>query len=242
VLAPTEPCFSRIAEAPKRRTNLGIEDKVLRRKSLRTIAHVSFEIVTWAPSEADVDLSIACMFERDMPGTTLSGGLLQLDEALGAALTNLRNEGSFRAQEMETLLIPRPPTQMPARGILIIGLGDPLSLNFAVLERALRVAIREANRLGASTVAFAPNLLDAGLKVLPSLHVEAAMVRGVISALNAEIRLSELGLAPPPSIRNWSFETGSTHFDAATEAFLRAFNPFVVSSARAELGNPGGSN
>jgi hypothetical protein len=228
VLAPTELCSFRIAEAPNRRTNLGIKDKVIRRKSLQTIGHVGFEIVTLAPSEADVDLSIACMFEHDMPGTTLSGGLLQLDEALGAALTKLRDEGSFRAQEMETLLIPRPPTHVPARGILIIGLGDPLSLNSDVLERALRVAVREANRLEAATVAFAPNLLDAGLKVLPSLHVEAAMVRGVISALNAEISLAELGLAPPPSICNWSFETGPAHFDAATEEFLKAFNPFAA--------------
>jgi hypothetical protein len=199
------------------------KDSGPKRHLLLTIDGVGFETVTWAPSEAEVDLSIACMFEREMPGADLAGGLLQLDEALGRALTVFREAGYFGAQEMETLLVQTPPKTVRARQILLIGLGNPLTLSSAILERALRVAVREAIRLGATTVAFAPNLLDAGIRDAASLEVEDAMVRGVSSALLAEHRLSELGLGFPPKIKRWSFDVGPAHFESATSSFTRAF-------------------
>jgi hypothetical protein len=199
-----------------------------KRHLLPRVKDVDCEIVSWAPSEADVDLSIACMFEREMPGAHLAGGLLQLDEALGGALTRLREEGYFRAQEMETFLVQTPPQLVRARRVLLIGLGNPLTLSSAILERALRVAVREAVRLGATTVAFAPNLLDAGLRDVASLQVEVAMVRGASSALLAEYRLSELGLASPPAIQRWSFDVGPSHFDSATASFTSAFESLAV--------------
>jgi hypothetical protein len=214
-------------EATNRRSSLENEGNSIKRQSLMRSANVEFEVVTWAPSQADVDLSVACMFERETPGAHLSGGLKQLDEALGGALTGLREEGSFRAQEMETVLVRKPPMQVRAQWILIIGLGNPLTLSSETLERALRVSVREAIRVQACTVAFAPNLLDAGLTDLEFLHVEAAMVRGVISGLHAEYRLAEIGLAALPEIQRWAFETGSAHFEAVTGELLRAFNRFA---------------
>lgn len=189
---------------------------------------VRFETVTWPPGHADVDLSIACMFEREMTEAHLTGGLQQLNDALGGVLTALRNEGYFRAQEMETLLVRTPPIRVVARSILIIGLGSPITFGPAILERATRVAVREAIRLGASTVAFAPSLLDEGLTNVASLQVEAAMVRGIVSALQAEYRLSELGLASSPVTRSWAFDTGPAHFDAATAGFMKAFRSFTA--------------
>jgi hypothetical protein len=196
---------------------------IIKRHSLLTMKNVKFEVIAWAPSQADVDLSIACMFEREMPGSLLSGGLLQFNQAIGGALTKLRDEGSFRAQEMETLLLRPALSSVRAHAILIIGLGNPLAFSSAILERALRVAFREAVRFGASTVAFAPNLIDAGQIDVTSLQVEAAMVRGVVGALQAEHRLVELGLADPPAIRSWAFDTGPAHFDTAAKKFLKAF-------------------
>jgi hypothetical protein len=204
------------------------KDSVQRRQLLFTMKGVGFETVTWAPSEADVDLSIACMFEREMPGSDLAGGLLQLNVALGGALTMFREAGYFRAEEMETLVVQTPPHSVRPRRILLIGLGNPLTLTSAIVERALRVAVREAIRLGATTVAFAPNLLDAGIRDAASLLVEVAMVRGVSSALLAEYRLSELNLASSPMIQRWFFDVGPTHFEAATASFTTAFESLAV--------------
>jgi hypothetical protein len=200
-----------------------------RRHALPRVRDVSLETVTWAPSQADVDLSIACMFEREMPGARLAGGLLQLDEALGGALTKLRNDGCFRAQEMETLLIETPLRPIRARRVLLIGLGNPVTFSSALLERTLRVAVREAIRLKAMTVAFAPNLLDEGLTDVGSLQIEAAMVRGIVGALQAEYRLSEMCLTYPPAIRSWAFDIGSSHFDATTAEFIKAFDSLPAS-------------
>jgi hypothetical protein len=198
------------------------------RHLLMTVKGIEFETVSWAPSEADVDFSIACMFEREMPGVHLVGGLMQLDEALGGALSRMRDEGYFRAQEMETLLVQTPSPPVRARRVLLVGLGNPLTLSSAIFERALRVAVREAFRLGATTAAFAPNLLDAGVTNVASLQVEAAMVRGASSALLAEYRLSELGFASPPVMRRWSFDVGPAHFESATASFTRAFELLAV--------------
>jgi hypothetical protein len=187
-----------------------------RRQALPTIRNVAFEIVTWAPSQADVDLSIACMFEREMPGAQLAGGLLQLDEAFGGALTRQREEGAFAAHERETLLIRKPPASVQAQAVLLMGMGDPTTLSSAVIEGVLRVAFHEAVRFGASTVAFAPSLLDAGLANLAPLDLEAAMVRGVLGALRAE----------QSGVRKWVFDAGAAHFDAVAKSFLRAFEQF----------------
>ena len=203
------------------------EGIAVKRQPLPTVRNVEFEVVTWAPDQADADLSIACMFEREMPGSQLSGGLLKLDDVFGGALTRLRDEGSFQAQEMETLVIRKPPAPVKARAIMLIGLGDPLTLSSAVLVRALRVSFHEAARLGVSTVAFAPNLLDAGLSNLAPLGVEAAMVSGVLGALNAEHRFAELGIATPPTVRRWVFDTGAAHFDIVAKSLLTAFGRFT---------------
>lgn len=66
---------------------------------------VVFDVVAWGPAHADVDFSVACMFEHEADGAAISGGLLALDQALGGHLTRMRADGAFLAQPMETLLI-----------------------------------------------------------------------------------------------------------------------------------------
>ena len=82
--------------------------------------NVAFDTVAWGPAAADVDLSVACMFEHEADGTAIAGGLLALDQALGGLLTRMRSSGAFRCQEMETLLVSLPPAGIPARAVLVI--------------------------------------------------------------------------------------------------------------------------
>jgi hypothetical protein len=115
---------------------------------------VVFDVVAWGPAQADVDFSVACMFEHELGNGSIAGGLLALDQALGGQLTRLRAAGAFRAQPMETLLMTTPPPGMMPRAILVIGLGDPAALDGHVLRRATRVAMREAIRFGAPRQAW----------------------------------------------------------------------------------------
>jgi hypothetical protein len=139
---------------------------------------VFFDVVAWGPAQADVDVSVACMFEHEVAGAAMAGGLLALDQALGGQLSRLRSLGAFRAQPMETLLVTSPPPAVAARAVLVIGLGDPAALDGETLRRATRVAMREAIRFGAQSMAFAPSVLDAGHVDNAGLDMQTVMLDG----------------------------------------------------------------
>lgn len=184
---------------------------------------VNFDVVAWGPAMADVDFSVACMFEHEVGGGPIAGGLLALDQALGGQLTLLRASGAFRAQPMETLLVTVPPAAMAPRAILVIGLGDPDLLTSEVLRRATRVAMREAIRHGARSMAFAPNVLDAGHTDNAALNMPEVMLEGMLGALAAEWLLAETGLAREPLLRLCTFDVGAPRVESAALAFAAAF-------------------
>jgi hypothetical protein len=184
---------------------------------------VTFDVVAWGPAMADVDFSVACMFEHEVGGAPIAGGLLALDQALGGQLTRLRASGAFRAQPMETLLITTPPAGMTPRAVLVIGLGDPGLLTSDLLRRATRVAMREAIRHGAHSMAFAPSVLDAGHTDNAALNMPEVMLDGMLGALGAEFRLAETGLAGEPLLRHCTFDVGAPRVESAALAFAAAF-------------------
>lgn len=184
---------------------------------------VQFDVVAWGPAQADVDVSVACMFEHEVGDAGISGGLLGLDQALGGYLSRSRGDGAFRAQEMETLLITLPPPGIAPRALLVIGMGDPATLDGERLRRATRVAMREAIRHGAQSMAFAPSVLDAGHTDNAALDMQTVMLDGMLSALRAELALAAAGLAPPPSLKHCIFDVGAPRAAAAAQAFGAAF-------------------
>lgn len=184
---------------------------------------VTFDVVAWGPAMAEVDLSVACMFEHEVDGAPIAGGLLALDQALGGQLTRLRAGGAFRAQPMETLLLTKPLAGMAPRAVLVIGLGDPGQLTSDVLRRATRVAMREAIRHGAGSMAFAPSVLDAGHTDNAALDMPEVMLEGMLGALAAEWLLAETGLAGEPLLRHCTFDVGAPRVESAGLAFSAAF-------------------
>lgn len=184
---------------------------------------VVFDVVAWGPAQAAVDVSVACMFEHEMGGAGMGGGLLALDQALGGQLARLRAAGAFRAQPMETLLVTTPPPGIAARAVLVIGLGAPAALDGEVLRRATRVAMREAIRHGATSMAFAPSVLDAGHTDNAALDMQHVMLDGMLGALRAERMLAEAGLAAAPLLRHCSFDVGAPRVHAAGAGFAAAF-------------------
>ena len=189
-----------------------------------TLDGVEFDVVAWGPAQADVDFSVACMFEHEQGGAAVAGGLLGLDTALGGQLTALRASGAFRAQEMETILISLPPATLPARAVLVVGLGSPETLDGDRMRRATRVAMREAIRHGARSLAFAPSVLDGGHTDNAGLDMPRMMMEGMLGALHAEHALAAAGLAPPPSVQRCTFDVGAPRLHSSGEAFIAAFN------------------
>jgi Cytosol aminopeptidase family, N-terminal domain len=166
------------------------------------------------------------MFEREMPGAAMGGGLLHLDQVLGGALARWRASGDFRAETMETLLLERPPNGIRAKTIMLIGLGDPTALQADLLGRATRAAFREASRLRAATVAFAPSLLDTGLLPQAIDGAPAAMMNGLLTAMASKWQLAQAGLSVEPRTSRWSFDAGASRLEDVAAAFKGAFDAF----------------
>jgi len=193
------------------------------RLPIGTAEGVAFDVAAWGPAQADVDFSVACMFEHELGDAGMTGGLLALDTALGGQLSRLRAAGAFRAQPMETLLVTTPPPGLAPRAVLVIGMGDPAALDGDVLRRATRVAMREAIRFGAATMAFAPSVLDAGHVDNAGLDMQHVMLDGMLGALRAEHMLAAAGLTRTPVLRHCTFDVGAPRAQAAGTAFAQAF-------------------
>lgn len=182
---------------------------------------VSIEIAAWDGVMADVDLSFACMFAHELDGGP-RGGLLHLNHALSGMLMQLRDEGAFLGDPRETLLIKQPPATIAARAVMVIGMGEPSAWTTAATARAVATAIGAATQLGASSAAFAPSLLDAGLGRGATAGVASVMMTALASAIDAQVRIAAFGLAPATSLRRWVFDVGAAGFAAAAEQFQAA--------------------
>ena len=190
------------------------------RRPIGTLEGVVVDVAGWDGAGAAVDLSCACMFEREMPGNTKVGGLKHLDMALNGALSQFRAEKLFDAKEMEFLVLDKPSAAIESGALLIIGLGDPLKWEPMVTERAVRLAASIAQQRGATSAAFAPSLLDSGVETTGD--TPAAMLRGLHSALRQMEQAALLELTSRPSLRSWTFDAGIAHLGSAEAQFRAA--------------------
>jgi hypothetical protein len=172
------------------------------------------EVAAGHVAQIPATLAIAGMFAREPEGTTLSGGLRHLDEALGGAICRMRSDGIFDGRIGETLVLSAPPPPVRANSILIIGLGEPGDWLPDVMRHVVELAARRAIQLAASSVAFASGLLDGGMSVDILLGTEMAMMSGL---------RNELGAAALPQPERWVFCAPAQQFDVAVRNFALAF-------------------
>lgn len=192
-------------------------------RTIGVLHGVSIDVAAWDGAKAAVDLSFACMFERELTGNGPTGGLRHLDDALGGALTELRRAGYFQAKPMETLLINRPPATIVAKAIMLVGLGDPSTWSPALTAEAAVTALRATIQQDARSAAFAPSLLDTGLMPNATGGVADAMLKAVADAISTQAHLAAMDLAAPHALRQWVFDVGLEHLDATTEHFQATF-------------------
>ena len=147
------------------------------------------------PYDADVPLQVVCYFKHKATGDTTTGAPVELDKRLGGVIAALRDRGEFAGDELETILLAPPEGAIKPKSLLLIGLGDEETLSLERMERVGRVALREASRLGARRVAFAPLIRDQGNTKFGTGDVAKAVVRGVLLARDTESRLQKQGLA-----------------------------------------------
>jgi hypothetical protein len=184
---------------------------------------VTLKVRMEGPSTADVPLQVVCYFRYTKEGVKrMQGAPVELDKNLGGVIGALRDRGEFQGDELETALIVPPEGSVKAKALLLIGLGDEAKLSLDTMERVGKVALREAARLGATKVAFAPLIRDQGNDVFKTGDTETAVVRGMLLAYDTERRLQKQGLAKGYTLEEWRVEAGPAYYDETVAGVKKA--------------------
>jgi hypothetical protein len=185
---------------------------------------VKIKIRMEGPTTADTPLQVVCLFKHKESGDKMLGAAVELDKDLHGVISSLRNRGEFAGDALETLLIVPPAGTIKPKLLLLIGIGDESSLSLERMEEVGRVAVREAARLGAGRIAFAPLLRDQGNSRFGTGDVGRHVLRGLLSAYDTDRRMQKEGFARPYTLEEWSEEAGPAYFDDTVDGAKKAIS------------------
>src|SRR6266481_7319287 len=189
------------------------QEKVFETKPLGIRVSIKMD----GPYMEAADLQIICLFKHKASGDTYQGAAKETDAHLGSILSALRNRGEFVGELGETFLFTPPKGSIPAKRFMVIGLGEEKDLSLDSLRVVGRIAAREAVRLNARHVAWAPVIRDEGNTVVGVGEGDRAFIEQMLSAYDTEKRLQAEALAPAFSIEDLVIEAGPTYFDDAAK-------------------------
>ena len=178
---------------------------------------VQVSIKMIGPYTQEADLQIICLFKHKDSGDTYEGAAKATDEHLGGLLSALRNRGEFTGELGETFLFTPAEGSIPAKRFMVIGLGEEKDLSLDSLRVVGRIAAREAVRLKAKHVAWAPVIRDEGNSTIEVGEGDRTFVEQFLSAYDTEKRLQAQGLTPKFSIEDIVIEAGPAYFDSAVD-------------------------
>jgi hypothetical protein len=174
------------------------------------------------PVTQTTDLQIICVLKHDPSGDKYIEAMRDFNDKLGGLLSSLRERGEFIGEPGETLLFTPPADSIPAKQVLMIGVGEESALTLDRLRLVGRIAAREAVRLKATHVSFAPGLRDQGSIRIDVGEGDAAFVEQFLLAYDTETRLQTQGIAPKAAIADLTIEAGPKYFGGAVEKVTAA--------------------
>jgi len=178
---------------------------------------IQLSIKMIGPYTQETDLQIICLFKHKDSGDTYQGAAKETDAHLGGLLSALRNRGEFVGELGETFLFTPTQGSIPAKRFMVIGLGEEKDLSLDSLRVVGRIAAREAVRLKAKHVAWAPVIRDEGNSTIEVGEGDRVFAEQFLSAYDTEKRLQAQGLAPKFSIEDIVIEAGPSYFDSAVK-------------------------
>ncbi len=189
------------------------------KESLGKIKGVSIEAIVQSPSAQDTPLQIVCAFEYTEGDITTSppalpkdlNGMLHVDEALNGLITNLRKSNRFEGRALETLLIIPPANTIPAKKLLLIGLGSRDDFKPEMMRMVGVTGMREALRLGVSSYSHASDLKDAGINS-PTADVAGYVIQGAIEAFRTQTYLKDQKASDPLTVSKVTLLCGPAYF------------------------------
>ena len=178
---------------------------------------ITLSVKMVGPYMEPADLQIICLFKHKSNGDTYQGAAKDTDEKLGGMLSTLRNRGEFVGESGETIVFTPPKDSIPAKRFMVIGLGEEKDLSLDTLRTVGRIAAREAVRLKAKHVAWAPVIRDEGNTAIDVGEGDRAFAEQMLAAYDTEKRLQTQGLAERFGIETFVIEAGPTFFDSAVK-------------------------
>jgi hypothetical protein len=202
----------------------------VREQSFTAANDLTIKVRVAKPQDLDTDLQILGYFKHETGGDTTLAVIVDFDKMLGGVIAALRNRGEFAGNELETLAFTPPTGVMKPKKILLVGYGPKVTFSKNALERVGTVAIREAIRLRAARVAFAPALFDQGFEKMHAEEVAQHIIPQVILAYDTEKRLQKEGFAREFSIDAFVMEAGPEHFKDVVAGVTKG-----IKAAKADL-------
>src|SRR6266478_1813415 len=164
---------------------------------------IQLSIKMVGPYMEAADLQIICLFRHKNSGDTYQGAAKDTDAHLGGVLSALQDRGEFVGELGETVLLTPPKGAIPAKRFMVVGLGEEKDLSLDALRVVGRIAAREAVRLRATHVAWAPVIRDEGNSAIDVGEGGRAFAEQMLAAYDTEKRLQAQGLAPKFSIESF---------------------------------------
>ena len=149
-------------------------------------------VLIQSPAKTATELQVICLFES-APQNVLRGALAETNEKLQGLLGQIREPSLFRGELGETLLIEPPAGTLPAKRLLLIGLGDSRTFTPPRLELVGTIVYREANRLRIAHPYFAPTILDGGVSKYTTGEESEQFVLAFLRAARTEQVLKKKG-------------------------------------------------
>ncbi len=146
-------------------------------------------------TEATAPTVIGFVAQTDAPAA--AGVAQTIDAALGGVLTDLTHDGELTGKRDETVVV-HPLGRLPARRVLLTGLGKPAALTLQPLRDAAATAARRARSLAGGAVAVA--LTGPALDAFGAEAAAQAVVEGAVLGLYRFTHLQQ----PPEDAREIS--------------------------------------
>ncbi|WP_295118544.1 M17 family peptidase N-terminal domain-containing protein [uncultured Chitinophaga sp.] len=188
---------------------------------------IAIEAKVQSPSAQPTPLQVACLFEYTENDLTnppalpaALNGMLHLDEALHGIITELRKSGRFTGHAYETLLITPPAGTIPAKKLLLIGLGDRNKFDASIMVTVGSIGMREALRLGVTAYSHASDLKDAGIDS-PTALVAENVLKGALEAHRTQVFLKEKKMSDLKPLSKITLLAGPAFYAPSGEALKK---------------------
>jgi hypothetical protein len=199
-------------------------------KSIQGPNGVDVSVKMIGPVTQTADLQIICVLQHEPAGDKYIEAMKDFNDKLGGLLSSIRDRGEFAGEPGETFLFNPPANSIAPKQVLLIGVGEEKLLTLDRLKLVGRIAAREAVRLNAVHVSFAPTLRDQGSNRIDVGDGDAAVTEAFLLAYDTETKLQAQSLSTKASITDFTIEAGPKFFDGALKKVTDA-----VSVAATEL-------